>query len=109
MASVEPHRAHTRLTRAKIGEALCDRRDEVLPPDESAVEEAQRGRHDHDEGGGGDDPRGVSRVQRHVPRSTETELGGKPTSTITLLLWLERSRAGTRSGRTLARFRRILL
>src|SRR2546426_230051 len=72
-----PHEADDR----EDGEALGDRRDEVLPPDEPAVEEAQRGRHDHDEGGRRDNPRHVSGVQRHFPRSTEldgrqgTELG----------------------------------
>ncbi len=38
-----------------------------------AVEEAQRGRHDHDEGRGRDDPRDVPGVQRQIPRSTELD------------------------------------
>ena len=50
-----PDEAHDREDR----EALDDRGDEVLPADEPAVEEAERGRHDHDERGGGDDPRDV--------------------------------------------------
>src|SRR5438128_4486827 len=57
------------------GEALGDRRDEVLPSDEPAVEEAERGRHDHDEGRGRDDPRDVSVVERQVPLSAETDFG----------------------------------
>src|SRR2546426_15772 len=55
------------------GEALGDRRDEILPPDKPAVEEAQSGRHDHDEGGGRDDPSDVPGVQRQIPRSTELD------------------------------------
>src|SRR5207249_1241437 len=57
------------------GEALGDRRDEVFPPDEPAVEETQSGRHDHDEGRGRDDPRDVSGVERQVPLSAETDFG----------------------------------
>src|SRR5207245_5147584 len=57
------------------GEALGDRRDEVLSPNKPAVEEAERGRHDHDKGRGRDDPRDVSVVDRQVPLSAETDFG----------------------------------
>jgi hypothetical protein len=46
----------------KGDERLHDRADDVLRPHEPPVEEGQSGRHEHHEGGGGEEPGGVATV-----------------------------------------------
>jgi hypothetical protein len=47
---------------AQDEEAVHDRREDVLAPDETAVEEPERRGHEHDEGGRDQEPRGVAGV-----------------------------------------------
>src|SRR5205807_3651167 len=80
-----PHQAHDGEDR----QTLRDRRDEVLPADESAIEEAEGGSHDHDEGRGRDDPRDVSGVERHVTAPAKRSWPPKAAPDITFLSWAE--------------------
>ncbi len=61
-------------------QALDERGDEVLPADEAAVEEPERGRHDHDERRGRDHPGRIAGVDRHHLLPVNVETGGRGAS-----------------------------
>ena len=63
-------------------EAVHDRREDVLAPDEAAVEQGEAGQHDHDQRGGDQQPGGVAAVDRQGSASAARARLGTATASI---------------------------